>query len=231
MADDLANGGSTSRAVAQTLHARQQAELIFTRLGQQLLALTPACALPALFSRAEQVRYRALDRQLPPHIFEHGARALAATAAEGSCECLLFVGAAGSGKTYLAQRALEQLCAVSASAAPLEVCQRPRRLLLPRWREFSTREFSQHRIASHRTAPHRIASHRTAPHGIAPHRAAPHRTAPHRTAPHRTAPHRTAPHHTPAAPSRSECSAAAARPFPATAASSEEPLQRERESR
>ena len=67
MADDLANGKSSTRAVAETLHARQQAELIFTRLGPQLLALTPARALPALFSRAELARYRALDRQPQRH--------------------------------------------------------------------------------------------------------------------------------------------------------------------
>ena len=63
--DDLA-ACSDAQAAAETLRARQAAELIFTRLGTQLVALTPARPLPALFSRAELQRYRTLERLLPP---------------------------------------------------------------------------------------------------------------------------------------------------------------------
>ena len=48
--DDLA-ACSDAQAAAETLRARQAAELIFTRLGTQLVALTPARPLPALPGR------------------------------------------------------------------------------------------------------------------------------------------------------------------------------------
>ena len=47
--DDLA-ACSDAQAAAETLRARQAAELIFTRLGTQPVALTPARPLPALYS-------------------------------------------------------------------------------------------------------------------------------------------------------------------------------------
>ena len=117
--DDLA-ACSDAQAAVETLRARQAAELIFTRLGTQLVALTPARPLPALFSRAELQRYRTLERLLPPHVFEVGARALSTAATDGSCECIVFIGGGAAGKTYLAHRTLEQLCALSAGAAALE---------------------------------------------------------------------------------------------------------------
>tara|TARA_B110001452_G_scaffold8214_1_gene7232 strand:- start:203 stop:502 length:300 start_codon:yes stop_codon:yes gene_type:complete len=58
-----------------TLQSRHAAGLVFTRLGGMLIALNPLRPLPQFCSREERMRHlRALDRQLPPHIFEHGAR-------------------------------------------------------------------------------------------------------------------------------------------------------------
>ena len=86
--DDLASA-TNSAAQLQALQSRHAAELVFTRCGNMMVALNPHVALPHLFSRKEeQSHLRALGRQLPPHVYELGARALSAVACEGECQCL-----------------------------------------------------------------------------------------------------------------------------------------------
>ena len=118
--DDLASA-TNSAAQLQALQSRHAAELVFTRCGNMMVALNPHVALPHLFSRKEeQSHLRALGRQLPPHVYELGARALSAVACEGECQCLALVGPSGAGKTFLARRLVQQLAAGSASGAAIE---------------------------------------------------------------------------------------------------------------
>ena len=49
-----------------------------------------------------------------------GTRALAAIASEGESQCITLLGQPGAGKTFLAQRLLQQLCAGAPGAAGLE---------------------------------------------------------------------------------------------------------------
>jgi myosin heavy subunit len=62
------------QGLLHTLQSRHAAGLVFTRLGSMLIALNPLRTLPQFCSREERIRHlRAHERQLPPHIFEHGA--------------------------------------------------------------------------------------------------------------------------------------------------------------
>ena len=109
------------QGLLHTLQSRHAAGLVFTRLGSMLIALNPLRSLPQFCSREERIRHlRALDRELPPHIFELGTRALAAVASEGESQCISLLGPVGSGKTFLAQRLLQQLTLGAPGAAPLE---------------------------------------------------------------------------------------------------------------
>ena len=109
------------QGLLHTLQSRHAAGLVFTRLGSMLIALNPLRSLPQFCSREERTRHlRALDRELPPHIFELGTRALAAVASEGESQCISLLGPVGSGKTFLAQRLLQQLTLGAPGAAPLE---------------------------------------------------------------------------------------------------------------
>ena len=74
--DDLATLTDRGTAV-ETLQSRHAADLSFTRIGNVLLALGPhEERLRYLYSKEERLRYlHALDRQLPPHIFELGKHA------------------------------------------------------------------------------------------------------------------------------------------------------------
>ena len=85
--DDLAS--SSGATVMQTLQSRHAAELVFTRCGTLMICLNPHAPLPHLFSREELQRHmHALGRQLPPHIFELGARSSPCTRAHLLAVCL-----------------------------------------------------------------------------------------------------------------------------------------------
>ena len=71
--DDLSQLPDRAGAL-EALQSRHAADLVFTRVGNLLIALNPHAQLAHLFSKEERLRYlQTLDRQLPPHIFEHGA--------------------------------------------------------------------------------------------------------------------------------------------------------------
>ena len=122
-----AGSAATEHAATETLQARQAADLTFTRLGSWLVAVTPRQTLTArrhrrsAYSSRERLKYvRGIDRQLPPHIFEQGARALSAVAADGERQCVLLSGCSGSGKTYLSLQLALQLCSGAAGASRLD---------------------------------------------------------------------------------------------------------------
>ena len=70
--DDVSSCPS-EQELLQALQSRHAADLVFTRLGTMLLALNPYTPLTHLYSRNQLLLHlHALDRQLPPHIFEHG---------------------------------------------------------------------------------------------------------------------------------------------------------------
>ena len=118
--DDLATAPNAA-ALLQALQSRHAAELVFTRCGTMMVAINPHRPLPHLFSRKEEQKHvHALGRQLPPHVYELGARALSAVACEGECQCLTLVGPSGSGKSFLARRLVQQLAAGSASGSAIE---------------------------------------------------------------------------------------------------------------
>ena len=74
MALQLSDDQELLHGLLHTLQSRHAAGLVFTRLGSMLIALNPLRSLPQFCSREERVRHlRALDRELPPHIFELGA--------------------------------------------------------------------------------------------------------------------------------------------------------------
>ena len=78
MADDLSQLQSDEE-ILTTVSQRASAGLVFTRLGGVVLCLNPQRPVAQLYGREERLRHlRALDRQLPPHIYELGARALEA---------------------------------------------------------------------------------------------------------------------------------------------------------
>ncbi len=92
--DDLSCVSSPEKlsSLLQTLQSRHAADLVFTRLGSLIVSLNPHAPLTHLYSREEVLRHLHAVGQLPPHVFELGARALAAVASEGESQCLSLVG-------------------------------------------------------------------------------------------------------------------------------------------
>eukprot|EP01087_Luapelamoeba_hula_P014225 TRINITY_DN4133_c0_g1_i1.p1 TRINITY_DN4133_c0_g1~~TRINITY_DN4133_c0_g1_i1.p1 ORF type:complete len:1005 (-),score=195.32 TRINITY_DN4133_c0_g1_i1:88-3102(-) len=113
--EDISNQG-----ILATLKSRYEANLIYTYIGQVLIAINPYQQLP-IYSREAIKSYsgRYIFEE-PPHVFAIAEDAYRSLLAEGVNQCIIISGESGSGKTETSKFIMRYIAAVTGDKSNVE---------------------------------------------------------------------------------------------------------------
>ncbi|EDQ89817.1 uncharacterized protein MONBRDRAFT_20878, partial [Monosiga brevicollis MX1] len=100
------------------LEIRYNRDVIYTYVGEILVAVNPYFRIPELYDQSQKLKYRGgIDREsLPPHIFAVADAAVSALQSTGKNQVCVISGESGAGKTESAKLFLQHIIDLSAGS-------------------------------------------------------------------------------------------------------------------